>query len=91
MVGTQIVDLTLATQRMIDAYMNGTLEGGAIMLGLANPEVQRIELCPKYEQDQKVADTLEQTVADLNSGELELPEKALLPPPSYPYETQLPE
>jgi basic membrane protein A len=91
MVGTQIVDLTLATQRMIDSYMNGTLKGGAIMLGLANPEVQRVELCPKYEQDSKVADTLEQTVADINSGKVELPEKALLPPPDYPYETKLPE
>jgi basic membrane protein A len=91
MVGTQIVDLTLATQRLIDAYMADKLEGGAIMLGLANPEVQRVELCPKYEQDKEVADTLEQTVADINSGKIELPEKALLPPPSYQFETQLPE
>ena len=90
MVGTQIVDLTLATQRLIDAYMTGKLTGGAIVLGLANPEVQRVVLCPKYANNSQLTNVLHQTVSDLNSGKVKLPANAVISNPSYGYTTKLP-
>lgn len=89
MVGTEIADNKAMTAELIDRFMKGTLEPGNIYLRLGSPELQTFKLCPKYEQDEELARVTEETIAGINSGEIELPPDAVYARPDFPYKEGL--
>jgi basic membrane protein A and related proteins len=85
LIGTDVGDNTVAADTMLEKIAEKSLTppGEAIYAGLENPTLQRLQLCPKYEQQiGKIAKT---TVDDLNSGKIKLPADALNPRPDYPW------
>ena len=86
MVGTELVNNTAATSRMLQAYANGTLKSGAVFLDLQEPALQTLELCPKYEKNAAIAKVTKDTIAAINSGKVKLPKNAMNPRPNYPYQ-----
>jgi basic membrane protein A len=85
MVGTQFVNNAAATERMLTDYVNGKLEPGAIFLSLQDPDMQTLQLCPKYQENEDVAEVTKKTIDGVNSGDIKLPQAALNPRPDYPY------
>jgi basic membrane protein A len=89
LVGTEIVDNKAMTADLVDRFMKGTLEPGNIYLGLQSPELQTFELCPKYQQDEKIAQITKETIDKINSGEIKLPANAIYARPDSPYKEGL--
>lgn len=89
LVGTEIVDNKAMTAELIGRFMEGTLEPGNIYLRMGSPELQTFKLCPKYEQDQEIAQLTEETIAGINSGDIELPADAVYARPDFPYKEGL--
>ena len=85
MVGTELVDNTAATQRMLTQYLRGTIKPGAILLDLQEPAIQTLLLCPKYKRNPQVAAVTRRIIAGVNSGKIKLPKNAVNPRPKYPY------
>jgi len=86
MVGTELVNNTAATQRMLSQYAQGTLKPGTVFLDLQEPELQTLKLCPKYQQNAKIAKVTKDTIDAINSGKVKLPKNAMNPRPNYPYQ-----
>lgn len=84
-IGTEIVNNKVAAQKMISAYMHKTLKPGAILLALQEPEIQTLELCPKYAANKEIANVTKTALEEVNSGKRKIPKDALNPPPEYPY------
>lgn len=84
-VGTAIVHNNVAAEKLIKAYMHKTLKPGAILLALQEPEIQRVELCPKYKANKEIAQLTKTAVEEVNDGKRKIPAAALNPAPSYPY------
>ncbi len=89
-VGTEAVNTVALTQKMIASVVDGTAKPGAAFIGLQDPELQTLALCPKYEKDKEIADLTQQTIDDINSGKIKLAEDAINPRPSYEYTEGLP-
>lgn len=86
-VGANIGDNTVAVSTLLGGVVEGTLkpEGVTIFAGLQDPSIQRLELCPKYAEDEKIAGLVEKAVQDLNTGRLKPPKGEVNPRPDYPY------
>jgi basic membrane protein A len=84
-VGTEIINNVAATSRMLGALVKGTLKPGAIFLGLSDPQIQTLQLCPKYKKTAKVAAVSKRIIAGLNSGKIKLPADSINARPKYPY------
>lgn len=84
-VGTEFVDNTAATERMLQQYLKGTIKPGAIMLSLQEPSIQTLKLCPRYQTNPQVAGVTKRIIAGVNSGKIKLPKNAINPRPKYPY------
>jgi basic membrane lipoprotein Med (substrate-binding protein (PBP1-ABC) superfamily) len=85
MIGTQAVNTVAITQAMIKAVVNGTAKPGATFIGLKDPSLQTLALCPKYKANKDVAALTQKTIDDINSGTIKLASNALNPRPSYQY------
>jgi basic membrane protein A len=83
MVGTEIVNNIVATDRMLTLYTKGTLQAGAFFLDLQDPNIQTLQLCPKYQSDAKISAVAKQTIDDINSGKIKLPANAINPRVTY--------
>jgi basic membrane protein A len=86
MVGTELVNNTAATSRMLQAYANGTLKPGAVFLDLQEPSLQTLKLCPKYQKNAAIAKVTRDTIAAINDGKIKLPKNAVNPRPNYPHQ-----
>jgi len=85
-VGTEVVNNFAATTRLLGEYVDSTLKAGAIFLDLQEPKFQTLALCPKYEQNDKIASVTKETIDGVNSGDIKLPANAINPRPNYPYQ-----
>ena len=85
MVGTAAVNTVELTKKLIASVANGKATPGAAFIGLQDPDLQTLALCPQYEEDEEVAELTQQTIDDINSGEVTLPDDALNPRPDYEY------
>jgi basic membrane protein A len=83
MVGTELVNTVEITNQMITKVANGTAKPGAVFVGLQDPSLQTLQLCPKYEGQSEIASLTKQTIDDINSGKIKLAKDALNPRPSY--------
>jgi basic membrane protein A len=84
-IGTEAVNTVELTKKMIESVVNGKAQPGAAFIGLQDPDLQTLALCPKYQENKEVADLTQQTIDDINSGKITLPENALNPRPDYEY------
>jgi basic membrane protein A and related proteins len=84
-VGTEVVNTVQITKKLIANVANGTAKPGAAFIGLKDPDLQTLALCPKYEKNTEIADLTKQTIDDINSGKIKLKKNALNPRPSYDY------
>src|SRR5207244_6605152 len=84
-VGTEFVDNTAATQKMLSQILAGTIKPGAIILDLQEPSIQTLLLCPKYKSNPAVAGVTKRIINGVNSGKIKLPKSAINPRPTYPY------
>jgi basic membrane protein A and related proteins len=85
-VGTELVDNTAATKRLLDQYVHGQLKPGTVFLDLQEPQLQTLKLCPKYQSNAAIAKVTQDTIDGINSGKIKLPANAMNPRPSYPYQ-----
>ena len=85
MIGTQAVNTVAITQAMVNAVVNGTAKPGATFIGLKDPSLQTLALCPKYKANKDVAALTQKTIDDINNGTIKLASNALNPRPSYQY------
>jgi basic membrane protein A len=85
MVGTDFVDNQSIVKRLLTDYIEGRLKPGAFFLALQEPDLQTLQLCPKYESNAKIAKVREDTIAAINDGKVKLPAAAVNPRPDYPY------
>jgi basic membrane protein A len=84
-VGTEVVNTVEITKKLIANVANGTAKPGAAFVGLKDPDLQTLALCPKYEKNAEIADLTKQTIDDINSGKIKLKKNALNPRPSYDF------
>jgi basic membrane protein A len=84
-VGTEVVNNVAAVNRMLTDLAKGTAKPGAVFLDLADPKIQTLKLCPKYQQNEKIAQVTKDTIDKVNSGEIKLPANAINPRPDYEY------
>jgi len=85
MIGTQAVNTVAITKAMVKAVVAGTAKPGATFIGLKDPSLQTLALCPKYAADKDIASLTQKTIDDINSGTIKLSSNALNPRPSYQY------
>ena len=78
-VGTEVVNTVEITHQLITNVANGTAKPGAAFVGLQDPSLQTLALCPKYEKNTEIADLTQQTIDDINSGKIKLTENAHQP------------
>ena len=69
----------------IEQFVNGTLEPGATFIGLEDPELQTMLLCPQYEENEEIAQLNQDTIDALIADEIELPPDAITLPPDYAF------
>jgi basic membrane protein A len=84
-VGTEAVNTVAITKTLIEKVAAGTAKPGAAFIGLQDPKLQTLALCPKYRENKEIADLTKKTIDDVNSGKIKLQENALNPRPSYDY------
>lgn len=84
-VGTGLVNYKVAVSKMIRAYVHKTLKPGAILLDLQEPEIQTLELCPKYKANKEIASITKTAIEEVNDGKRKIPAAGLNPRPNYPY------
>lgn len=84
-VGTEVVNNVAATSIMLGRLVKGTLTPGAIFLDLKDPNIQTLQLCPKYKANAKVAAVTKRIIAGVNSGKIKLPADSINARPNYPY------
>ena len=86
-IGADIGDNTVATFKLLQGVVTHKLQpaGVTIFAGLQDPSLQRLQLCPKYAQNKKIADLNKATVDGINSGKIKMPPGVLNPRPNYPY------
>jgi basic membrane protein A len=80
--GTTISNSTAMVSKALVDLKQGSLKPGVTFYGVQDPDIQTFTLCPGFEKGD-LQSTVEQTLADLNSGKIKLPAKALQPRPSY--------
>jgi basic membrane protein A len=85
-VGTEVVNNVAATSLMLDRYSKGTLKPGTVFLDLQDPNLQTLQLCPKYKAMPKIAKANADTIAGVNNGSIKLPASAINARPKYPYQ-----
>lgn len=90
MVGTEVVNNTIAAQTLIAAYLHHTIKPGTILLDLQDPQVETLALCPKYAANPSIAKVTKDTIDAVNSGKIKLPADAINPRPSSGYTNGLP-
>jgi basic membrane protein A len=90
-IGTEAVNTVEITKTMIEAVVNGDAKPGVAFIGLQDPDLQTVALCPKYEKNKEVADLTQKTIDDINSGKIKLAPDALNPRPDYKYTEGFPE
>ena len=84
-VGTGTQNNQLVISRAIEQFKDGALEPGAVFLGLQDPEIQTLELCPEYADDEQVAKLTEETIQRLNDGDITPSNDVITPPPDYEF------
>jgi len=91
MIGADIGDNTVAVSKMLEGVVTGSLKpaGVVVFVGLEDPALQRVQLCPKYASNKKVAAVEKQTVNGINNGSIKMPPGVLNPRPSYPWKDGL--
>lgn len=82
-VGTLTANNALATSKMLGEVVSGTLKPGAIFVDLQSPDVQTVQLCPKYQKNKAIAALTRKTISEFNSGAVKLPQDALNARPPY--------
>jgi len=82
-VGTLTANNALATSKMLGEVVSGTLKPGAIFVDLQSPDVQTVQLCPKYKSNKAIAALTKKTIGEVNSGAVKLPKDAVNPRPPY--------
>jgi basic membrane lipoprotein Med (substrate-binding protein (PBP1-ABC) superfamily) len=87
MIGADIGDNTVAISKMLEGVVTGSLKpaGVVVFVGLEDRSLQRVELCPKYAKNEKVAAADKRTVDGINNGTIKMPAGVLNPRPSYPW------
>lgn len=89
-VGTATLSNVTAMQRVVQDFVDDRLEPGAIFIGLDDPELQDFVLCPKFESQAEIKSAVEQTIEQINSGELEVPPDVVNPRPDYEFTEAFP-
>lgn len=82
LVGSAMQDNEAMISSAIADFAAGKLEPGTVFFTLKSPEIVRFELCPGF-QDPAVTKVVEETTQRIVDGDLEVPEDALNPRPSY--------
>lgn len=87
MIGADIGDNTVAVSKMLDGVVTGSLKpaGVTVFVGLQDRSLQRVQLCPKYAANKKVAEVDKKTVDGINNGTIKMPPGVLNPRPNYPW------
>ena len=91
MIGADIGDNTVAVSKMLDGVVTGSLKpaGVTVFVGLEDRSLQRVQLCPKYAANKKVAEVDKKTVDGINNGTIKMPPGVLNPRPTYPWKDGL--
>jgi len=91
MIGADIGDNTVAVSKMLDGVVTGSLKpaGVTVFVGLEDRSLQRVQLCPKYAADKRVAEVDKKTVDGINNGTIKMPPGVLNPRPPYPWKDGL--
>jgi basic membrane protein A and related proteins len=86
-IGADIGDNTVAASKLLEGVVSHQLKpaGVTIFAGLQDPSLQRLQLCPKYAANKKIASLNRDTVAGINDGKIKMPPGVLNPRPAYPY------
>ena len=84
-IGTVTQNNSAIISEAIKQHANGTLEPGAVFIGLEDPELQTHLLCPQYEENEEIAQLNQDAIDALIAGEVELPPEAITPPPDYAF------
>jgi basic membrane lipoprotein Med (substrate-binding protein (PBP1-ABC) superfamily) len=82
-VGTATENDTQIVFEAIKRFQEGTLKPGAVFIGMQDPALMTIELCPKYADDPEFSALMEETVQKINDGELKPSDKVITPRPSF--------
>jgi basic membrane protein A len=84
-IGTEAVNEVQITKTLIQKVADGTAKPGAAFIGLQDPKLQTLALCPKYQKNSDIASLTKKTIDDLNSGKIKLAKNAINPRPSYQF------
>lgn len=69
----------------IKRFQEGTLKPGAVFIGMQDPRLMTIELCPKYAEDEKMSSLVEETIRKINEGELKPSDAVVTARPDFDY------
>jgi basic membrane lipoprotein Med (substrate-binding protein (PBP1-ABC) superfamily) len=84
-VGTATENDTEIIFQAIKRFQEGTLEPGAVFIGLQDPTLMALELCPKYADDKEFSALVDDTIKRINEGELKPSDDVVQPRPDFAY------
>jgi basic membrane protein A len=70
--GTAVLDVAKLVEVMVADFGAGRLPDGTTFYGVEEPEIQRFELCPRYETPE-LTELVDRLTRQLNADEIELP------------------
>lgn len=83
LVGTATLDNGQLMFTAVKDFVAGELEPGVRFVGLEEPELQTLALCPKYEKNDEIKKATQETIDAINNGEIDVPADVLNPRPDY--------
>lgn len=84
-IGTTVVNVTKIVSKAIVDRVHGQLDPGAIFIGLQDPELSTLQLCPRYRKQSKLQKLVQKTINGINGGDIKVPQAIVNPRPTYPY------
>lgn len=83
LVGTATLNNGGLMLQAVKDFKAGQLEPGVRFVGLEDPELQTLALCPKFEKNEEIRTLAEETIQSINAGDVDVPADVLNPRPDY--------